>query len=132
VIRGLLMCAALAVTSAACAPAAAAGPTTVEIVLRHSHFEPATITVPAGVPVTFVLKNLDPIAHEWMVGDESFHQRHRTGTEAVHDTRPNEVSVPALSERRTVLTFATRAVLSYICHLPGHEQYGMSGQLTIR
>ena len=127
-IRALIACAALAMASAACAPS----PRVVEVVLRHSHFEPATITVPAGVLVTFVLKNADPIDHEWMIGDEAFHQRHRTGTEAVHDTRPNEVTVPALGERRTVLTFATPAVLTYVCHLPGHEQYGMSGQLTIR
>jgi uncharacterized cupredoxin-like copper-binding protein len=131
VIRSLVLCAALAVASAACAPAAASAPS-VEIVLRHSHFEPSSIRVPAGVPVTFVLKNVDPIDHEWMVGDEAFHERHRTGTEPFHDTRPNEVTVPALSERRTVLTFATPGLLSYICHLPGHEQYGMSGQLTIR
>jgi uncharacterized cupredoxin-like copper-binding protein len=132
VIRSLLMCAALAVASAACAPVAASGPTTVEIVLRHSHFEPATVAVPAGVPVTFILKNADPIDHEWMVGDDAFHQRHRTGTEAVHDTRPTEVTIHAGRERRTVLTFAAPGVLSYICHLPGHEQYGMAGQLTIR
>ncbi len=127
-IRAFLACAALAMASAACAPA----PRVIEVVLRHSHFEPARITVPAGVPVTFILRNADPIDHEWMIGDDAFHQRHRTGTEPVHDTRPNEVTVPAQSERRTVLTFATAGVLSYVCHLPGHEQYGMAGQLTIR
>ena len=129
-IRVLLLCAALAGASAACAPAPTSQ--TVEVVLRHSHFEPTNIAVRAGVPITFVLRNMDPIDHEWMIGDAAFHVRHRTGTEAVHDTRPNEVTVPAGSERRTVLTFATPSVLSYICHLPGHEQYGMSGQLTIR
>ena len=127
-IRELVLCAALAAASAACAPA----PQVVEVVLRHSHFEPAAIDVRAGAPVTFVLKNMDPIDHEWMTGDDAFHQRHRTGTETVHDTRPNEVTVPAMSERRTVLTFATAGTLSYICHLPGHERYGMTGQLTIR
>ena len=127
-IRALILCAALAAASAACAPATQ----TVEVVLRHSHFEPSTISVRAGVPVTFILKNADPIDHEWMIGDAAFHERHRTGTESVHDTRPNEVTVPKLSERSTVLTFATSGTLQYICHLPGHEQYGMSGQLTIR
>lgn len=127
-IRVLLACAALVIASAACAPSSR----TVEVVLRHSHFEPARIDVPAGAPVTFVLKNLDPIDHEWMIGDEAFHQRHRTGTEAVHETRPNEVTVPALSERRTTLTFAVPVTLTYVCHLPGHEKYGMVGQLTSR
>ena len=27
------------------------------------------LTVPAGVPVTIVLRNDDPIDHEWIVGD---------------------------------------------------------------
>ena len=127
-IRVLIACAALAVASAACAPL----PQVVEVTLRHSRFEPATLAVPAGVPITFVLKNADPIDHEWMIGDAAFHERHRTGTEATHDTRPNEVTIPALAERRTTLTFATPATLSYVCHLPGHERYGMAGRLTIR
>lgn len=126
--RIALACAALVIASAACAPS----PQVVEILLRHSHFEPGAVTVPAGVAVTFVLKNVDPIDHEWMIGDGSFHERHRTGTEALHDARPNEVTVPAQSERRTTLTFATPATLTFICHLPGHERYGMVGSLTSR
>ena len=39
--------------------------------MRYSHFLPASVTVPAGVPVTFVLANEDPIGHEWIVGDEA-------------------------------------------------------------
>ncbi|HEX9437336.1 MAG TPA: cupredoxin domain-containing protein [Candidatus Limnocylindria bacterium] len=128
-IRILLACAALVMSSAACAPV---GQREVEIVLRHSHFEPAALTVPAGVPITFVLKNVDPIDHEWMIGDARFHERHRTGTETLHDGRPNEMTVPAQSERRTTLTFAVPATLTFICHLPGHERYGMVGSLTSR
>ncbi len=127
-IRALVLCAALAIASAACAPS----PQVVEVTLRHSRFEPAAITVGAGVPVTFVLKNADPIDHEWMIGDAGFHERHRTGTEGIHDTRQSEVSVPALAERRTTLTFPTRVTLTYVCHLPGHERYGMVGTLTTR
>ena len=115
--------------SAACAHS---GPRLVEVTLRHSRFEPSQITVPAGVPVTFVLKNTDPIDHEWIVGDTALHERHRVGTEPVHDTRASEVTVPALGERRTTLTFTAATTLSYICHLPGHERYGMVGELTIR
>lgn len=126
--RILLACAALVMTSAACAPSTQV----VHVLLRHSRFEPGSIAVRAGVPVTFILKNADPIDHEWIVGDEALHVRHRAGTEPVHDTRPNEVTVPALGERRTTLTFPTAISLTYICHLPGHERYGMVGLLAIR
>ena len=47
------------------------------------------------MPVTFVLRNDDPIDHEWIVGDAAVHERHRTGTEPVHAARPTEVRIPA-------------------------------------
>ena len=98
---------------------------------RFSRFEPGTLTVRAGEAITFTLRNDDPIAHEWIVGTEDVHARHRTGTEPYHDSVPNEVTVPALSSRRTTLTFDEPGDYSFICHLPGHEAYGMSGTLRV-
>ena len=124
-VGGAVGATALAVASAA------AGPVTVEIRIHYSHYEPAWITVPAGRPVTFVIHNDDPIDHEWIVGDAALHERHRTGTEPYHDTRPTEVSVDALTTKRTTITFAAPTTLQYICHLPGHEAYGMVGTLVV-
>jgi uncharacterized cupredoxin-like copper-binding protein len=81
--------------------------------------------------VTFVIDNSDPIDHEWIVGDEDVHRRHRTGTEPYHAARPTEISIPALSERRTTITFPQAATLTFVCHLPGHEAYGMIGTLVV-
>jgi uncharacterized cupredoxin-like copper-binding protein len=106
--------------------------TSVEIVIRYSHFEPSEIAVPVGVPVTITLRNTDPIDHEWIVGDEAVHAIHRTGTELLHPSRPTEVVIPAGESRTTIVTFAATATLQYICHLPGHEAYGMVGTVTIR
>jgi uncharacterized cupredoxin-like copper-binding protein len=122
---GALAATALAVNSAA------AGPLTVEVRIHYSHYEPAWITVPVGRPVTFVVRNDDPIDHEWIVGDAALHGRHRTGTEARHDERPTEITVEALTTKRTTITFAAPASLGYICHLPGHEAYGMAGTLVV-
>jgi uncharacterized cupredoxin-like copper-binding protein len=105
-------------------------PLRVELRIRYSQFEPATLSVPAGRPVTFVLHNDDPIAHEWLVGDAAMHQAHRTGTEAQHASRPTEVSIPALSTIETTVTFAEPVAWQYVCHLPGHEAYGMVGLLS--
>src|SRR6266540_1231492 len=102
----------------------AAAPMRVRITIHHSHFEPASLSVPHGVPVTFVLVNADPIDHEWIVGDAALHERHRTGTEPVHDSRPTEVTVLALTTRETTVVFDEPGVLQYICHLPGHEAFG--------
>jgi uncharacterized cupredoxin-like copper-binding protein len=114
------------------ATAAATGrPTTIEIHVHYSHYEPAAVSVPLGRPVTFILVNEDPIDHEWIVGDAALHERHRTGTEPRHDSRPTEVTIDALTTRQTTITFERPGELRYICHLPGHEQYGMVGTLTI-
>lgn len=98
---------------------------------HHSTFEPAAVSVPAGVPVTFVSRNMDPIDHEWLIGDAAFHARHRSGTEAVHGDRADEVSLPAGATRTTTLTLAAGSYL-FVCHFPGHERYGMVGVVTAR
>jgi uncharacterized cupredoxin-like copper-binding protein len=103
----------------------------VEIRIRYSHYQPSTASVPYGVPITFVIINEDPIDHEWLLGDAAFHAKHRKGTDAQHGTRPNEVSIPALGTVETTLTFAAPTSQQYICHLPGHEAYGMAGTLTV-
>jgi uncharacterized cupredoxin-like copper-binding protein len=118
-----------AAIAGACTPAA---PRAVEIRIHYSHYSTTQVDVPAGVPVTFTIYNDDPIDHEWMVGDMAMHERHRTGTEVVHASRPDEITIPALSTRTTTLTFPTPMTLMYMCHLPGHEQYGMVGMLVAK
>lgn len=103
----------------------------VTIAFHYSRFTPEVVTVPVGVPVTFTLRNEDPIEHEWIVGLSEVHERHRRGTDPVHDQLPAEVTVPPLSTRTTTLTFDQPAELSFICHLPGHEAYGMRGTLRV-
>lgn len=107
-------------------------PVRIELRIRYSRFEPAAVTVPLGRPVTFVLHNDDPIAHEWIVGDDALHKRHRTGTEPYHASRPTEISIPALATVETTVTFDEPSRWRYVCHLPGHEAYGMVGFLDAR
>lgn len=133
VIAGLAFGVGLAALAGVAAVAVARSnePLVVPITIHFSRFEPATISVPAGRPVTFVITNSDPIDHEWIVADPAGHQRHRSGTEPVHGGRPTEVTIPALGEVRTTVTFSTPGTERFICHLPGHEAYGMVGTLTI-
>lgn len=103
----------------------------IEIGMRYSAFTPTEVTVRVGVPVTFVLTNGDPIDHEWLVGDEAFHERHRLGTDTHHGSRPDEVSVPAGTTVTTTVTFRSPGEYLFICHLPGHEAYGMVGVVRV-
>ena len=106
-------------------------PLVVPIEIHYSRFGPDAIRVPAGRPIEFVITNGDPIDHEWIVGDAAVHQRHRTGTEPYHAARPTEVSIDSGDSVRTTVTFATSGTLTFVCHLPGHEAYGMSGTLVV-
>ena len=108
------------------------GPVRVDIRIHHSRYIPSQLSVPVGRPIRFVFHNEDPIEHEWIVGDATVHDGHRTGTEPHHGSRPTEVSIPALGTVTTLVTFRTAASLTYVCHLPGHEAYGMVGTLDIR
>jgi uncharacterized cupredoxin-like copper-binding protein len=106
--------------------------TSIEIAIKFSKFVPDSLVVPIGVPVTITLRNDDPIDHEWIVGDEQVHAVHRVGTEPLHPDRPTEVVLPAMASKTTVITFEEAGTLQFICHLPGHEAYGMTGVVTIR
>ena len=65
---------AVAATAAGCSPARS----TVTITIHYSGFDTDRVPAcPGGVPVTFVLVNEDPIDHEWLIGDEAFHEKHR-------------------------------------------------------
>ena len=99
--------------------------------IHFSRFEPEPSPFLPGKPLTVTLRNDDPIEHEWIVGPPEVHDRHRTGTEPFHDAIPSEVTIPALSSRTTTLTFDQPGEYAYICHLPGHEAYGMTGTLTV-
>jgi len=114
------------------AEAAASGQVrTVVLEIRHSRFSPAELTVPEGQRVRFVVRNLDPIDHELIVGPPAVHRRHETGTEAHHGAVDGEVSVPAGSEATTTYTFTEAGPVQYACHLPGHLAYGMEGVVNV-
>ena len=129
-ITALALLAAL-VLSGCAAAAAGEPPRELTIAFRYSRFVPAAVEVPAGVPLTITLRNDDPIGHEWIVGHADVHAAHRLGTEPTHEGRPTEVSVPPFASRTTTLTLAP-GTYTFICHLPGHEAYGMTGRLTAR
>jgi uncharacterized cupredoxin-like copper-binding protein len=130
-LAGLGLSLGLAGIAAAWAGGVGDAPRSAEIDIHYSHYGPNTLTVPAGTPITILLKNADPIDHEWIVGDAATHERHRTGTEPVHASRPTEVTIPAGQSRETTVRFDQPGTYLYICHLPGHEAYGMVGTLEV-
>jgi uncharacterized cupredoxin-like copper-binding protein len=104
---------------------------TITIDIEHSAFRPETIDVERGTVVVFVIKNTDPIAHEFIVGDKTVQDLHETGTEAHHGAKPGEVSIAAGDTETTTYEFTEAGSLIFGCHLPGHYDYGMRGTVEV-
>lgn len=131
---GLAAVVALLVTAVVVVTRGGDGPppaTEATIAIHFSKFSQGRLTVPAGTPVTIVIENQDPIEHEWIVGDAATHARHRTGTEPYHDGVPTEVSLRPFESKTTAVVFDQPGDYSFVCHLPGHEAYGMKGTVRV-
>lgn len=127
----LFLFGAAAALLASCAPASA-GVRTIVLDIEHSRFEPARVTVERGETVRFVVRNLDPIDHELIVGDIEVQDAHENGTETHHGAKPGEVSVAAQETAETTYTFASGGDLWFGCHLPSHWDYGMRGTIAVQ
>ena len=136
-VAALLGAAAALAAAAVAGPRPGAGPEarTVVVTMHHSHFAPSVVRVEPGERVRFVLRNTDPIDHEFILGDAAVQARHEEGRQRQHHGDvPGERSVPAGQEAAT--TYAFRAApeggtLEFACHLPGHYAYGMHGTVRV-
>jgi uncharacterized cupredoxin-like copper-binding protein len=116
------------------APTAAGDGTRIEVRLRDSfRIEPGDFTVPAGMPVTFVVTNAGVLDHEFYVGDEAAQATHeqemRSGGMS-HDD-PNGVAVDPGETKELTITFDAAASLLAACHIPGHYPGGMKTSVTV-
>jgi uncharacterized cupredoxin-like copper-binding protein len=87
--------------------------------------------VAQGSTVRFVVDNRDPIDHEFIVGGPAVQRKHENGSHASHGTVPGEVSAPAGSLVETAYTFGEPGTVLFGCHLPGHYDYGMRGEIRV-
>jgi uncharacterized cupredoxin-like copper-binding protein len=112
-------------------PVLGPGLVTVDVDINHSHFGLDDLRVRPGTTVRFVVRNNDPINHEFIVGDEAVHARHERGTELVHPPVPGEVSVGPHDVGLTFFRFVRPGRYRYACHLPGHVAFGMVGDIIV-
>jgi uncharacterized cupredoxin-like copper-binding protein len=107
------------------------GEVTVRVDVEHSLFAPEDLRVVEGTRVRFVLVNGDPIGHELIVGPPDVHARHTGGTEAEHPSIPGDVSVGPNATAVTTFTFDEPGTFEFACHLPGHYEHGMHGEVEV-
>jgi uncharacterized cupredoxin-like copper-binding protein len=114
---------------------ASAATRTIEVTaLDTLSFEPARITVSTGEVVTFVVTNNGQSPHEFTLGDAAMQQQHAQAMShmpagAAHDM-PNSITLEPGETKRLTWRFGDAAI-EYACHVQGHYQAGMRGQITV-
>ena len=114
------------------APSAAT--TRIEVKLLDAlRMEPATMTVPAGVPITFVVTNAGSAEHEFYLGDEAAQEEHEqemmSGGMAHGD--PAGVTLKTGETKELTYTFAEAGKALAGCHVAGHYGGGMKAAITV-
>lgn len=92
-------------------------PFKIQITGNDFSFAPASIQVPQNRPVSFTFENKGQMAHDWVIkgiGSEDLHLNASAGKMA-----------------SKTITFAQAGTYAIVCTLPGHEEYGMKGQMVV-
>ena len=122
------------------APATAAAPssspaTRIEVSLTDAlKIEPAAMTVPAGVPVTFVVTNTGTVDHEFYLGDEEAqaeHEQEMTDMGGMTHDEPEGISVKPGETKELTYTFAAPGETLAGCHVVGHYGGGMKATIAV-
>jgi uncharacterized cupredoxin-like copper-binding protein len=121
--------------SASTAPVASGSASRVEVTLTDAlMIEPATMTVPAGVPVTFVVTNSGAANHEFYLGDEAAQAEHEKEMAAMggmtHD-EPQGIALKPGETKELTYTFAQPGETVAGCHVVGHYGGGMKAAITV-
>lgn len=114
-------------------PSAAA--TRIEVTLTDAlKIEPAAMTVPAGVQVTFVVTNSGATDHEFYLGDEAAQAEHEKEMAEMggmtHD-EPEGIAVEPGETKELTYTFAEAGESLAGCHVVGHYGGGMKATITV-
>jgi uncharacterized cupredoxin-like copper-binding protein len=141
--RQIAVLAVLALVVAACssagssptAPADASPATRIEVTLADAlRIEPAAMTVPAGVPVTFVVSNIGALEHEFYLGDEAAQADHEAEMMEMggmgHD-EPEGIAVAPGETKELTYTFDAPGELLAGCHVEGHYGGGMKAAISV-
>lgn len=115
--------------------AASAAATRVEVTLTDAlKIEPAAMTVPAGVPITFVVTNSGATDHEFYLGDEAAQAEHEKEMAEMggmaHD-EPEGIAVKPGETKELTYTFADAGETLAGCHVAGHYGGGMKATISV-
>ena len=135
--RILLVFVALILLSA-CAAQPSKPATDITVEMTDFAYNPSSITVPVGEPVTLTLKNVGNIEHDLVVEkidatpkvveDRGSDAHHAHGEQQNYDLH---VSANAGETSVIELTVAEPGTYRVFCSVEGHEEAGMIGELVV-
>ena len=127
-------------------PGTAESPRPVNVIMREYRFDPTPLYLVPGETVRLNVFNGGMIEHELALGDAAFQAAwsaaNAAATPAGPFATPPPASVdPGVTGLRLVLGSGGQAVIDYavpasgalelICHLPGHAERGMIGEVKV-
>lgn len=110
---------------------------TVEVSLSNDlAFEPATFDAEVGDVITFTITNTGDIEHEFVLGDEAAQQQMgeemASGEDHGHaGDMTNAVTIHGGETAELTWRFTTPGTVLIGCHVPGHWEGGMRGEVVV-
>ena len=128
---------------------------TIEIVMRDTAYEPASMRIREGETVRFIVTNAGELVHEFNIGTAAMHGAHqaemqtmvengileadrirhdrmRHGEHGMHHDHANSVLLEPGQSGEVIWTFDTHARLEFACNVPGHYEAGMKGDFHLQ
>ena len=103
---------------------------TIEVsTLDQLRFDPGSIDVEVGEVVTFVVTNDGNTDHEFVLGDAAYQEAH--GGEEHDMSGGNAVAVAPGETEELTWEFTEAGSFEYGCHVSGHYEGGMVGDLEV-
>lgn len=112
-------------------------PREIDVMMSNFAFEPASLDVKVGETIRFVITNPTTIPHEFVLGDAAEQEHHAMemagGMSDEHDmaAEPNELEVKPGETGELVWTFDEAGEQLMGCHVAGHWESGMVGQINV-
>ncbi|MEO5574180.1 MAG: plastocyanin/azurin family copper-binding protein, partial [Gammaproteobacteria bacterium] len=106
---------------------------TIKITAQDMKFIPAILDVQAGETVRFVVTNMGPSKHEFVIGEDTGGQAEAEGTEAHEDAgETNEIELGVGETKELIWAFNSAREVEFSCHQPGHYEAGMLGTIAVK
>jgi uncharacterized cupredoxin-like copper-binding protein len=148
VLVGALLASRPAATPTITQPGTAAAPRPINVIMRDYRFDPTPVYLVPGEVVRVTVFNGGLVEHELVLGDERVQAAWAAADAAATPPGPFATAPPAsvapdvgglrvvlASGASTVVDFTvasdTRTAPQMICHLPGHAERGMVGEVTL-